>query len=340
MNTKKLMTISCILTMTILIALGGLWQPAAAKSGVYRLQEGETIGLGRQGLYLTNIPHGVSDVYLDTVGTRLPPRFNHKMDMKYRAPALEVRFLNERGGEIDQISALVYVFFKISRAERAMWLESGMERIAIWYANLETGRWEMCPTFFVNKSHGKETFGRLACLAPGSGFYVLGQGDFGEYLIKLKAEDSAEGVQPASSQGPTTLNVRAYIDGRSQLIIQGDKLYWHHLDFAAPGCHEDAEVNQPTYLNQAAWEPVWPDVPDAENRDCNCDSSSYQGIPNLASTNQRVGFDILRARGEVIVIQHPSADNNYALVIELDDNPLIGPDWYEVNLNYIVGAVE
>jgi hypothetical protein len=324
--------------MTVLIALGGLWQPAAAKSAIYRLHEGQTIGLGRQGLHITNIPRGVTHVSLDNIGTKLPSRFRHKIDMKYRAPAMEVLFLNEKGDEIDKISALVYVFFNIRKAERAMWLKSGMETIAIWYANQETGRWEMCPTFFINKRHGNQTFGRLACLAPGSGFFVLGQGDFSEYLIKLKAVDNAIGAQSTSSLPLPILNVRAFVDGRSRLIIKGDVLYWHHLDFAAPGRHETVEANLPTYLNKVAWEPIWPDVPDAANRDCNCDSSSYQGIPNLASTNQRVWVDIVRARGTVSVIQQPSAANDYTLIIELDDNPLDGPDWYEVNLNYIGGV--
>ena len=336
MNTKKILTVSFMLATTVLIALGGFWQPAAAKSTTVRLVESQTIGLGGRGLHVTNIPVGVSQVYLDTVGRNLPSRFSHKIDMKYRAPAMEVRFQDAKGGEVGRIDALVYVYFNIARTERNLWLKSGMQEIAIWFASQETGSWEICPTYFVHQSRGNGTVGRLACLAPGSGYYVLAQGDFSQYVPDPQTTSSK--VVSAATPHPTTLKVRAYIDGRSQLIIQGNRVHWHHLDFAAPGRHFDAVVSQPTDLNEANWEPIWPDVPDSENRDCNCDSSSYEGIPNLARTDQPVWLDVSQGRGEVFILQQPSAANNYTLVIEFDDNPQMGPDWYEINLGYIVGA--
>jgi hypothetical protein len=141
-----------------------------------------------------------------------------------------------------------------------------------------------------------------------------------------------------STQVPTILNVRAYIDGRSQLIIKGDECYWHHLDFDAPGRWEFGEASQPTYLNRAVWDPTWPDIPDSTNDSCNCDSSAYKGIPNLARTDQRVWLDIVHGRGRVFVIQQPNADNDYTLILELDDDYFDGAVWYEVNLNYLVGS--
>jgi len=102
----------------------------------------------------------------------------------------------------------------------------------------------------------------------------------------------------------------------------GDALYWRHLDFDAPGRWEFGEVNQSTYLNQVDWKPTWPDIPDSTNDFCNCNSSLYRGIPNLARANQRVWLDIVQGRGRVVVIQQPNADNDYVLIIELDDNDL------------------
>ena len=46
-------------------------------------------------------------------------------------------------------------------------------------------------------------------------------------------------------------------------------------------------------------------------------------------------MDVVQGRGEVFVLQQPDAANNYILIVELDDNPLMGPDWYEVNINYV-----
>lgn len=140
------------------------------------------------------------------------------------------------------------------------------------------------------------------------------------------------------NQTPIILNIRAYIDGRSQLIIKGDMFIWRHYDFDAPGRWELGEGSQPTYLNKAPWYPDWPDFPDSTNDSCNCYSSSFKGIPYLARTNQRVWIDIVQIRGGVRVIQQPNADNDYTFVLELDDY-FDGADWYEVNLNYIVGAL-
>ena len=333
MNTKKILTVSFMLAMTILITLGGLWQPAAAKSQIVRLVPGETIGLGTQGLHVTNIPRGVTHVYLDNVGRNLPSRFTYKMDMQYRAPAMEVRFLNAKDEQVERISAVVYVYFNIARAERELWHKSGMQEIAIWFANDQTGSWELCPTYFVHQSGGNGTVGRLACLARGTGYYVVAQGDFSKYIPKPQTVGGTK-VAFATASQPTALKVRAYIDGRSQLIIQGNRVYWHHLDFAAPGRHYDAEVSQPTDLNQVNWMPIWPDEPDSENRDCNCDSSSYEGIPNLPKTDQPVWVDVVQGRGAVYIVQQPNAANDYTLIIEFDDNPLDGPAWYEIDLGY------
>ena len=142
----------------------------------------ETIELGKQGLYATNIPVGVTHVYAATVAENLPPRFGHDVDISYRAPAMEVRFLNANGGTVKDISALVYVFFNIGKEESKLWFESGTEKIAIWYANEQTGRWEYCPTFYVNENRDNGGLDRLTCLAPGSGYFVLGHVDFNKEL--------------------------------------------------------------------------------------------------------------------------------------------------------------
>lgn len=191
MNAKKFFTTSLLLAMTLMIALGGIWQPAAAKAGTYPLLEGETIAVGNQGLHASNIPFGVTHVSVDRVRRALPPKLNRKMEVDYSPPALEVRFLNENGGTVDQINAQVYVFFNLTKAEQARWLESGMEKIAIWYTSSLTGSWELCPTFFVKESLDNGTFDRLACVAPGSGTYILGVGDFSEQIKKAESQKSA-----------------------------------------------------------------------------------------------------------------------------------------------------
>jgi hypothetical protein len=133
---------------------------------------------------------------------------------------------------------------------------------------------------------------------------------------------------------PATLKVRAFIDGRSQLVIRGNEVYWHHLDWAAPGRHLDAEVPQPTYLNHVRWMPSWPDLLDTENRGCTCNSAPFKEFPILAKHDQIIHLVVAQGRGKVSVLQNPASNNDYTLIIEFDDNTQPGPDWYEIDLTY------
>src|SRR5512136_271110 len=74
----------------------------------------------------------------------------------------------------------------------------------------------------------------------------------------------------ARAQNPPeiTIEIRADIDGRSQLILRGNTAQWHHFDAAAPG--RQLFTNFPTTINGVDWYPIWPDKPDAENRECYC----------------------------------------------------------------------
>lgn len=179
MNTKKVFSTGLVLVMAVLIALGATWQPAAAgRLQRFRLVKGDTIEIGKQGLAISNIPYGVSQVLIGPAEKPLPPRFNHKLDISYRAPVMEVRFLNDKAGTVDKISAQVYVFFNIGKSEVRLWEQGGTSEIAIWYYNERSGGWEYCPTFFVNENLDNGGYDRLTCLARGSGYYALGQVDF------------------------------------------------------------------------------------------------------------------------------------------------------------------
>ncbi len=148
-----------------------------------------------------------------------------------------------------------------------------------------------------------------------------------------------------------TLNVRAFIDGRSDLIIQCDTVHWYHLDYAAPGRHFDAPGgNVPTFLNGTEWCPGWPGDPvglqacapvNNESRCGGCRSleeSDFIGVPTLAAQPQTVDLDVIQARAGVTIIQQPNQSNGFTLIVEFNDNPPGGPDWYEINLNYLEDA--
>lgn len=149
---------------------------------------------------------------------------------------------------------------------------------------------------------------------------------------------SANPVRQASAANanirPTyTITVEALIDGRSQLILWRNKAQWHHFDFAAPGRHEF--VNVPTLINGKEWFPVWPDVPDAENRDCQCYSSIFKHVkPGLHGSNLQFEVTVLQGRGPVSVLEYPSKENKRALVIEFNDNDYDGSMVYEIQITF------
>lgn len=115
-----------------------------------------------------------------------------------------------------------------------------------------------------------------------------------------------------------TLRVVALIDGRSRITIRRDTAQWRHLDFAAPGRHEGA--TEPTVVGGTEWLPQWPDVPDVENRNCNCDSDVLTGVsPALPGVEQVVELIEVDTRADVDIVQQPRLSNDFALIVEIDD---------------------
>jgi hypothetical protein len=203
MKQRKNLSTGILLALTILIALGAAWSPAAAAHlKLYRLVEGGTIALGKQGIAVTKVPTGVTHALAGVSGEPLPPRFEHNGQLEYRSPVLEVRFLNGNGGTVADIFAPVYVFFNIGKAEKALWDQQGTYGISIWYIDDDMGSWTQCPTMFVNENRDNGMFDRLACIAPGGGYFVLGHVEFDELLFNPYTFDNQKVVDFRLAFGP------------------------------------------------------------------------------------------------------------------------------------------
>ncbi len=162
-------------------------------------------------------------------------------------------------------------------------------------------------------------------------FSIPGSG-LGALLVLLA------GTAPASSQ-TQVVHVRAWIDGYSELMLTGADVQWRHFDFAAPGrlnC-DTGTPEEPTLVNGAAWYPTWPDVPTCENRFCGgCLSSAAALIsPPLPPVDYLPRLVPLLYRGEVTLVEVPSAANGFRAVVGLDDRPIGGADWYEFTLEVL-----
>lgn len=131
------------------------------------------------------------------------------------------------------------------------------------------------------------------------------------------------------------IHVRAFIDGRSQLVLDDETAMWEHFDFAAPGrleCNLGAEI-QPTMIDGDAWYPNWADRPDCENRDCGCSSSVFYGLHQPIPNDELFPhLNVMQARGSCAIVELPVAENGYRVVIEFNDNDFNGADWYEFEL--------
>jgi len=152
------------------------------------------------------------------------------------------------------------------------------------------------------------------------------------------ATPATDGASDPDAPPPPALHlyVEAKIDGRSNVIIHGTSITWHHFQFAAPG--RETFTDLPTMLDQVAWQPVWPDVPDAENRDCDCDSSTYDTLPTAlpaVPSTVTVTHVLGRRTTTPTAIQLPDAGNDYTLIVEFTDVGLSGSDIYGANIDVV-----
>lgn len=142
-------------------------------------------------------------------------------------------------------------------------------------------------------------------------------------------------------QLPLVYDIQAFIDGRDQLVFRGNTLQWFHYDNAAVGRWEGH--NEPTIMSTSiggqsiltnlAWVPTWPEPPPAEIR-YPTNSSLFTGLAPAFPATENMDWVLtpVVVRGAVTVVQTPSATNDFAFVIEFDDNPIGGADWYHISL--------
>jgi|WetSurMetagenome_2_1015567.scaffolds.fasta_scaffold22406_3 hypothetical protein len=134
-----------------------------------------------------------------------------------------------------------------------------------------------------------------------------------------------------------SLTVRAWIDGESQLIIQGNTVQWHNLSYTAPGYRIPGEPPEPTSLTTAdmgtvAWAPTtWSN---GTSGDTTSEQFTDLNAP-LAAVDQTVTLEAIDVRDAATIVQQPAAANGYTLIVDFDDSVSGGAYWYELSLAYI-----
>jgi len=141
-----------------------------------------TFEFGKQGLVMNTVPDQIKYVSFFTVQPPLPARYQLGVDIAYRGPVVDVRFLNAKKELVDTSDANAQVYFNISSPEKRMWDAGGSEAIAIWHYNDEEKQWEMCPTFYVPEKLDNGQYDRLTCYVSQNGIYILGKMEFDPFF--------------------------------------------------------------------------------------------------------------------------------------------------------------
>lgn len=135
---------------------------------------------------------------------------------------------------------------------------------------------------------------------------------------------SDESTDSLGEPGETvSLRIRAYIDGRSALVIQNGGIYWEHYDFDRPGGADKA-----TNINDYSWMP-WGGAPSASISERFPLSEAGIGLGNVYAI---IEFNVIQARNSVAIEQTPSLENGYQGIVMFDDSSPGGADWYEIEL--------
>lgn len=142
------------------------------------------------------------------------------------------------------------------------------------------------------------------------------------------------GLTGCMSPGPEPegrLYVRTLIDGKDTLYIRGDSMWFVHHAYQLPG--QWAGENLPTYINQEQewmieWNGTLSDVIKIEKPE-----STLPDYGEWNSENMMVKF-YTPSYGEAAVREYPTAENDYTLVIALDDVEPHGAHWFYIDIDW------
>jgi hypothetical protein len=137
-------------------------------------------------------------------------------------------------------------------------------------------------------------------------------------------------VQLLDTAGDPAYEVTAGIDGRRHLVLAGNTARWRLFD-CIPG--QSLIETRPTMVNESIWYPKWSEKDYEES--CGSRTKVFPWLsPPLPARPLDVTVGIIQARGAVRVIEEPSEENDYTLIVEFDDNPLGGAVPYEIEIYY------
>jgi len=139
-------------------------------------------------------------------------------------------------------------------------------------------------------------------------------------LILLAAGALAIALR-STTQANHLITIKARIDGKDIMKIQGNKVWWQHELGGLPG--DPQGVNEHTFINGIAWRPQW----DGSN------SIPFEALAPVFGRQPpvQVTLNKLSGRGEVAISDLPTPANTNTLSVYFNDEEG-GADWYEVSI--------
>ena len=164
------------------------------------------------------------------------------------------------------------------------------------------------------------------CLILGASLTPSGAGGVSE---KPGSQLITSTVLRSNSASQVTYDIQADIDGQSDLILTGATAHWYHMDFNAPGT--SIGQNLPTVINGTDWYPTWPQS--GTNSNCNCDSSTFNGVSPSVPTNITDFSWVGTCRDSCSVTA-----TSDTLTINFNDDPSLGDTGYQITVTVTYGG--
>lgn len=150
-------------------------------------------------------------------------------------------------------------------------------------------------------------------------------------VVLLSVASLFVGCASTSEEEQTArLTIRSFIDGADSIMVRGDQIWFEHHAYELPG--QWLGGDEPTYVNKDnEWKPVWNG---SLSRKFVIPEKESALPPNRAFTAETLEISVKGGWGRVEVAEYPSAENDFTLVLSVDDRGPDGAHWYEVGIDW------
>lgn len=139
-----------------------------------------------------------------------------------------------------------------------------------------------------------------------------------------------------------TMTFTVCIDGRDELIVQGNTLKWQYLDFepvgASSNCPDNTTListalNGTPVMNSVPWLPLYPTTPIFSGELTLPFTSLSPGLPSSPMT---ATLTVLQARDSLTMTEFPSSANGGTMILDFNDDPSPGAAIYSGKVTIII----